>query len=1251
MPGVRSVIIAGIWGVVSAVLLTGVAVQAWPEHEPHVELQLVKAVAGIGTSHLAKSAPRDVRYGRDIRPLLSDRCFQCHGPDPATREAGLRLDVREDAVAPRKGSASAVVPGDSAASELLRRITSSDDSERMPPANSHKRVMSADDVELIRAWIDDGAKYEPHWAFVPPVRTDVPKISAPSEAWARNDIDRFIAARLERDGLRPSPEADPATLARRVFLDVTGLPPTPEETQAFEAAARSESQDGEAYELLVDRLLTQEPYRTRHAERMTATWLDQARYADTCGIHMDAGRQMWLWRDWVINAYRSNMPFDQFIIEQLAGDLLPDATIEQKIATGFNRNHVTTDEGGAIDEEYLVEYAVDRTNTTGAVLLGLTVGCARCHDHKFDPITAEDFFSLYAFFNSIQEPGLYSQLPDPNRAFEPFIAVPTKEQTARLASIQHEIDTLRQGLEARTPEEESQRAGFFSQLWARAGVSWADAGVIAADSKNGATLSVESDGSVRASGENPATDEHRITLRTGGTNLRVLAIEALLDPGGDAGAAGSVGRAGNGNAVLTSVSVEAVSVADPTKREPVNFIWAWADHSQQNGDFDVTNIIDEPSNQRPDRGWALQGHENKQPRAAMLLSDKPFGYDGGTQLLVTLHYNSMYANHVLARVRVTPGTINDAGLAIMPSSVSRWYIAGAFPGDRENRVYEPVFGPEVGDRIDLSQKFGNDGKIGWRFSEQLRDDAVIALEGGRNVTYVAKYVYAPSAREMSLSLGSDDGFRVYVNGEEQVSRNVERGVAANQDRGTIRLRAGRNALVMKIVNTGGAAGYYFNSSERVELAGDLVAALLPDRITRPPQTATNHRSELEARIERAWRVAALPKYKEAEAAIGRFDTEKKAIEAAVPLTMVMKELPEPKKTFVLSRGAYDKPDMTRPVSRRVPMSLGQMPAHTPSNRLGLAEWITSEQNPLTARVTVNRLWEMLFANGIVRTSEDLGLQGEWPSHPELLDWLAVEFREGSAESGAWDMNHMLRLILTSATYRQSSVVRTELRERDPDNRLLAYYPRRRLTAEQIRDQALYVSGLLVEKAGGPSVKPYQPEGLWQEVAMPQSNTRIYTLGKGDELWRRSMYTYWKRAAPPPSMLTFDAPTREYCTTRRATTSTPLQALVLWNDEQFVEAARVLAERTLTEVSGDDPARLAMLFRRCCARMPSASEQAKLEAALHAFRERFKASPSDAAGMLKIGMSPRKSGIADEELAAWTMIASSVMNVYEVTTQQ
>ena len=1163
---------------------------------------------------------RAVRYGRDVRPILSDRCFLCHGPDRETQKADLRLDIREEAIAPRGERPAAIVPGDPDGSELWRRITAHDPDTVMPPPDSTKRALSGEEREIVREWIAQGAEYEPHWAFQTPQRPETPAVL--EGGWVRNPIDAFVLAELEDAGLTPSPEADAETLVRRVFLDLTGLPPTPEETAAYLADDRTDR-----FERLVDMLLTEEPYITRYAERMAAPWLDQARYADTAGIHMDAGRSIWPWRDWVLEAFRSNMPFDQFVIEQLAGDLIPDATQSQRVASGFNRNHVTSDEGGSIDEEWKVEYVVDRVNTTGSVFLGLTVQCARCHDHKFDPVTMEDFYSLFAFFNSIEEPGLYSQSQNPNRAHEPFMEVPSEEQAAAMEAIRAELASLEADRDAPNPDEDGQRAAFLDGLAGRSGVEWVSPGrglsVGAVSSSAGSTLAVQPDGSVLSSGENPDRDVVTIELTTEATGLRLIALEALTDPSLPYA---RVGRAQNGNAVLASIQAEAVSVADPSRSQPIRLEWAWADIEQTNGDYRVTNAMDPD----PMRGWAVGAHFDAEGgptgRTAVFLADEPFGFEGGTRLLFRLHYDSVYAQHAFGRVRLSLGSIGGEGLASLPIAGGGFYRVGPFTtGDRDT-LFDTAFGPEEMASLELGRQFEG---LGWQFDMRITDGAAVPLSEGQTVDYVAREVFAPSEREVELSLGSDDGIRLFVNGAEAFANRVDRGVAPDQDRATVQLRRGVNTLVYKVVNTGGPSGIYTRSIEPDQvLPHDIVAAFLPEDAKRP---------ELIARSVDAWRTRFSPRYRELTDQIAAHDQQLAELQAQIPRTMVMKEMAEPRPTFVLSRGQYDHPDKERPVGRAVPAALGSLPDDLPRNRLGLAEWIMSDEDPLVARVTVNRFWEQLFGAGIVRTTEDFGYQGEWPSHPELLDWLAVEFRDSG-----WDVRHVLRLMVTSATYRQVARVRPDAKEIDPDNRLLAYYPRQRLTAEQIRDQALYVGGLLVEKLGGPSVKPYQPEGLWREVAMIQSNTRQFVRGDGDDLWRRSLYTYWKRAAPPPSMLTFDAPTREFCTISRQSTNTPLQALVLWNDVQFVEAARATAARVMAHADSDAD-RLALLYRLCTGATPDAGRSALLAEALGAFRARYAAAPEDAAALVSVGESMTPDDLDPQELAAWTMVASAVLS--------
>ena len=1168
-------------------------------------------VAGAAsTVSLLETGP--VRYGRDIRPILSDRCFLCHGPDRANQQAGLRLDIRELAVAPRKNGA-AIVPGDAAASDLWKRINDHDPDRVMPTPESGKRPLSDGEKALLRRWIEEGASYESHWAFQPPAASAVPSVR--DAAWPRNDVDRFVLARMERAGTHPSDEADGEDLVRRLYLDLTGLPPTPEETDAYLSDARADR-----YERLFDRLTTEEPYRTRYAERMSVPWLDIARYADTSGIHMDAGRQMWLWRDWVIEAFRANKPYDQFIVEQLAGDLMPDATTDQVVASGFNRAHVTTDEGGAINEEYLLEYAVDRVNTTGAAFLGLSVGCARCHDHKFDPVTQEDFYSLIAFFNSNEEPGLYSQLPDPNRAFEPFIEVPRKEDEAKL-SILAEAERKAKEQQAGAGEaEKAELEAFVAGV--RNGFAAVPATVVGATSAAGAAMTVQPDGSVLAGGVNPANDEHVVVLRTEGTGMRLLMLEALTDP---SLGAGRTGRGDNGNAVLDHIAVEAVSVADPARREPVELTWAWADYEQENGDYRVVNALTKGEG----RQWAVRSHEVGGMRTALFAAAKPFGFAGGTELRVTLHYHSPYAQHVFGRVRLTPMAAGEAALAQLPPAVSGWYIAGPFFGE-PRAGYGIEYGPEKETAFRRGARFrAGEQEDGWRYAPGVVDGQVVGLAASVGSEFVARQIYAPTARKLELSMGSDDGIVMYLNGRKVHENQSDRAPAPDQDRVSLDLAAGENLLVCKIVNTGGGAGFYSRMLPREgEFAGEMLALVAGDAHVRP---------EAADAARNGWRVRFSPGYIAAQREIERIAAERAQMLASTPKTMVMKELAMPRETFVHMRGAYDHPDRNRKVERAVPAALGALPADAPRNRLGLARWIVSRDNPITARVVVNRVWEQFFGNGIVRTSDDFGLQGEWPTNPELLDTLAVRFRDGG-----WDLRALVREIVTSATYRQTSRVRPEVVAADPGNRLLSYFPRQRLGAEQIRDQALYVAGLLVERPGGPSVKPYQPEGLWQEVAMLQSNTRVYQQGMGDELHRRSMYTYWKRAAPPPTMLTLDAPTREFCTTKRLVTNTPLQALVLWNDPQFVEAARMAAERTI-RARADDRARLADLYRRATGTTPSEAMFERMSRVLAENRARYAAKPEDAEKLLDVGEVKSSADIDAAELAAWTMLANAVLS--------
>ncbi|MEC9157393.1 MAG: PSD1 and planctomycete cytochrome C domain-containing protein [Planctomycetota bacterium] len=1161
-------------------------------------------------------APDARRYGRDIRPILSDRCFLCHGPDRETQRAGLRLDTRAEAVADRDGFA-AIVPGDPEASLLYQRITSTDPDDQMPPPESGKHSLTPDQVRLVRTWIEQGAVYESHWAFEAPVRPRTPEVSDPE--WCTNDIDAFLLAGMDDAGLRPNPPAAPDTLVRRVYLDLTGLPPTPAERAAFLA-----DPSDAAYRRLVDRLLTEEPYRTRHAERMATPWMDQARFADTSGIHMDAGRSIWLWRDWVLEAYRANKPYDEFVVEQLAGDLMPEPTVEQRIASGFNRNHVTTDEGGAIDAEYLLEYAVDRVHTTSTVFLGLSVGCARCHDHKFDPVSIEEFYSLLAFFNNNEEPGLYSQVPDPTRALEPELVVPDPATRATLERLDGRLTSLETERSNPSPEELRQVEDYLAGLRADRSWSWYLPEPTSATSREGTVLEVQPDRSVLATGEVPAFDEHVLVYATDQVGLRTVLLEALADPSLPNG---RVGRAGNGNAVLGSISVEVVSRLDPERRTTLDWSWAWADVEQPEDDFRVTNAL-RPDNQRV---WAVDAHRQGGDRNAVFVATEPFGYEGGSEVIVRLAYQSPYPQHEFGRTRVRLGHVSEEALARLPAATTNWYIAGPFPTDDGPTAYDTRFGPEDPGPLDFTRSFGDQPLQSWRHAPLVLEATPVGLAQVVGAEYLAREVYAPTARTLDLSLGSDDGLQVYRNGELVHEHRIDRGVAPDQDSVRVELVPGRNTLVFKVVNTAVGAGFYHRelASEDHQPA-EAIAILLP------PDTVGDG---VRDRARDAVRRQVSPRYRALSGELESTRTRRAEVAASVPRTMVMQERATPRETHVMMRGQYDAPDLDRPVSRGIPAVLGAVRGGPDQrvDRLDLAEWLVGEENPLTARVTVNRYWALFFGRGIVETTGDFGLQGAWPSHPGLLDWLAVEFRENG-----WDVRELLRTIVTSSAYRQSSRRTPEARAIDERNVLLGAFPRQRLSAEQIRDQALHASGLLVERLGGPSVKPYQPEGLWQEVAMPQSNTRTFERSDGEGLWRRSLYTYWKRAAPPPSMLTFDAPTREYCVTERGSTNTPLQALVLWNDEQFVEAARVLAQRAIAE-AGDDRGTIRRLALHSTGGELSEDTTLRMLEAVAAYRARYRAAPEDARALLSVGEAPLPDGHDPPELASWTMIANALLS--------
>ncbi len=1001
-----------------------------------------------------------VDFDREVRPILAGKCFACHGPDEAAREGGFRLDVRDEAITPAELSDKpAIVPGKPEESELIRRIAPDRKKGAMPPEKSNKTLSDVERQTLAR-WIAGGAKYTTHWSFAAPRRPELPSVKDTS--WSRNPIDRFLLAKMESEGMKPSPEADRPTLIRRLTLDLTGLPPTLREIDAFLADTSPN-----AYETVVDRLLKS----PRFGERMAVDWLDASRFADTHGFHIDSGRDMTRWRAWVINAFNANKPFDQFTVEQVAGDLLPDATLEQKIASGFNRNHMITFEGGAIPEEFLATYIIDRVNTTGTVWMGLTVGCTQCHDHKFDPISQKEYYGLYAFFHNVPESGLDGSKGNAS----PVIKTPSAEDSAALDRLSSEIVLAEAELTRPNADSDASQVRWEADLKSK-GVEWTTLNPAEMKSSGGANLVRQEDGSILATGTNSATDVYTLINSPdlesiSGVRLEILPDDGLVNRG--------PGRSVNGNVVLTDVKVEVVPKEGRSRA--VSIRDAHADFSQD--DFPIAKAID----RNRTSGWAISPEFGKAHEAVFAFGE-PIKKADGARLSIRLAFQSPFASHQPGRFRVS------ATNAAEPMGVN------AIP--KEVREF-------------------------------------LAIE--------------PSARTDAQKAAIQSYYRSHVAPEFTPIRD---------------------------------------------------------------------------------RLAELRK-------------QKTTIETNLPTAMVMAEMARPRDTFVMVRGQYDKKG--EKVEAGVPAFLPPLPAGAPANRLGLARWLVDPSHPLTSRVAVNRYWQAIFGAGIVRTSDDFGTQGELPSHPELLDWLAVEFRETG-----WDVKRLIKAMVMTSAYRQTSATSAEMIAKDPENRYLARGSRHRLQAEFLRDQALFASGLLKEKIGGPSVSPYQPAGLWEEL-MSRSDganwsAQTYKQSHGDDLYRRTMYTFWKRTSPPPSLVTFDAPDRETCTVKRARTNTPLQALVMLNDPTYVEASRKLAERVMNEGGSKPEERIGFAFRLLTSRSPRPEEMAVLREVFEEELASFRKDPQKAMKLLGVGESARDETLDAAELAAWSAVSGVILNLDEVVTR-
>ena len=1022
-----------------------------------------------------------LEFNSAIRPILAENCFACHGADSAARKADLRLDQREPAI-----KAEAIVPGKPDASEMIRRIFSEDPQEVMPPPAT-KKTLTKEQKDVLRRWVIEEAEYQPHWSFLAPRRPQPPE--AKDRTWAKNPIDNFIFAKLDEKGLTPAPMADRRTLARRLSLDLTGLPPDPAEVEAF-----VNDKSGDAYDKLVEHYL-ESPHWGEHRGRY---WLDAARYADTHGIHFDNYREIWSYREWVIKAFNRNLPFDQFTIEQLAGDLLPDHTLDQFVASGFNRCNITTNEGGAIDEEYRVLYARDRTETTAAVWMGLTAGCAVCHDHKFDPLTTKDFYSMSAFFNNTTQAVMDGNIKDT----PPTIFVPRSQDRDKWEELKQQMTAVRGQINIR---RETGKPEF--EAWA-ASVTPA----ILAEMVPVQGLIMEAplnEGEGRALHVKVAANLRELSLATGfnwaegRNNKKVFSLE----PG---------------------ETVELPDVGDFEGDQGFSSSF-WVRPARENM---VGSIIARMDNTSAFRGWDVWLEGNR----------------------VGTHIINAWPDNALKAVAKTPLKANE-----------------------------------------------------WQH-------VVITYDGSKKAA----------------------GIKVYINGTlEQMEIQADK--LRDTTRTSVPFKIGQRhtserlpALMLENLRI----------YQRMLTPAETASLARADRLMQLFGKPAAQRTEAErTELVDYWLNSLDPVTKQLKAKLAELEQQEGVIKAAGTIAHVMQERPELPMAYILFRGEYDKRrDQVTPAT---PAALLPMADDLPRNRLGFAKWLLRPEHPLTARVTVNRFWQEVFGTGIVRTTGDLGVSGELPSHPELLDWLAIEFRENG-----WDTKKFFKLLVTSATYRQAATTTPEKLDKDPANRLLSRGPRFRMDAEMVRDYALAASGLLVRKLGGPSVKPYQPPGVWEAVAIIGSNTRDYKADSGENLYRRSLYTFWKRSAPPALLDIFNAPSREVCAVRRERTNTPLQALATLNDPTFVEAARHLAQNSLTSGSTSPDARVKFMTERLLARPLQPEENRVVQVSVKDLLDYYAGHPEDARQLISVGESKADATLDVTTLAAWTMLANELMNLDE-----
>lgn len=1094
-------------------------------------------IGALSALSLVASA-QQVSFDRDIRPIMSDTCFRCHGPDASSRMANMRLDLREEALKP-KMHGTPIVPGDPEHSEIIQRIFAKD-GHVMPPPFAHKELTEKQ-KETIRRWVEQGAKYEMHWSYVPVTRPPVPLVNGVTKP---NPIDAFVQARLAQEGLKPSPEADRRILIRRVTLDLTGLAPTPEETAAFVA-----DNSPAAYEKLVDRLLASPAY----AEKQAVRWLDAVRYADTAGYHSDGTRPAWPYRDYVLESFRDNKPFDAFTREQLAGDLMPNATVEEKIATAYNRMGRTSAEGGLQPKEYLAKYGAERVRALSTNWLGTTMGCSECHNHKFDPVLTKDFYSMKAFFADVKEDGLIQDTgPD---AFAPKMPVYKPGEKERIDALQKHIQSAKDALDRKADSLAEER-----QSWEKDLLTHAAAGDLAwtfpipvSVSASKAKLSVQTTatekddhahplvattggpGLVIVSGPNPDNETYSVTVKPGAGVWTSLGIEVDTDPS----LAGADISRGSDRFVISEVNAT-YSAGGHRPGKKTNFVFAYSTVTPAKG-FPAEAVLDS----NPKTGFGVIGRTK--PPLLILRFAQPLHTSSASSLTVQIHQDSEYRQATIGRFRIGLST----------------------------------------------------GMYSWANNPKPKTDADKTDDDKDS-----------KSREQDNNLASS---------AKPASENAANPPKENKD-------DNQDA-----------------DADSARTAG------LPRKLARALEKPEEKRSKEQVALVREYFEYSSRRLFPARLQIAKQEMELSFLEGAVAEVMIT-ETAKPRETRILPRGNW-MDDSGQVVQPAIPEFLGHLnTGDRRATRLDLANWLVSPENPLTARVYVNRLWSEFFGPGISKTVEDLGSQGDWPSHLDLLNWLAAEFIDpqyDAAGTHPWDIRHMIRIIVLSETYRQSSLSSPELDDRDPENRLLARQNRFRVDAESVHDLMLEISGLLVNKFGGPSVEPYQPDGYLAALNFPK---RSWSASHGEDLYRRGIYTFWQRTFLHPTMMNFDAPTREECAVFRTISNTPLQALDLLNDPTFVEASRVFGEHILQYGGKDLRSQIVWAFRQATTRQPD-NDEIQILLDLHAKSvAHFKVDGSQAANYLTIGDSAVPQNVSRVELAAMSNVARAILSLHEVITR-